>query len=129
MEQAAHDPDTDTNVETLQDALLRLAAGGWRLGHAFRVLVQTLDPSDQSRYLSAFRFHQKTVKDTLATFGYSLVDLEGHPFDVGIAANALNVGDFCPADCLVVDQVLEPTIMRRGQVARQGTVLLKKVTL
>ena len=59
--------------------------------------------------------------------GLKLVNVEGHPYDVGMAASALNLGDFGPDDVLFVEQMLEPIIMGPTGLRKQGTVMLRKV--
>ena len=56
-----------------------------------------------------------------------IVNVEGHPFDPGIAASAINIGDFGPDDILLVDQMVEPIIMGSEGLRKQGTVMLRKV--
>jgi hypothetical protein len=55
-----------------------------------------------------------------------LVNVEGQPFDPGIAASAMNLGDFAPEDALLVDQMVEPIVMGPNGLKRQGTVMLRK---
>ena len=55
-----------------------------------------------------------------------LVNVEGQPYDAGMAASALNLGDFGPDDVLHVDQMLEPIIMSTNGLRKQGTVMLRK---
>ena len=42
----------------------------------------------------------------------AIVNLEGHEFDVGMAAKSLNIDEFESEDTLVVDQMIEPIIIR-----------------
>ncbi len=56
-----------------------------------------------------------------------IVNIEGHPFDPGMAATPLNIEEFGSEDALVVDQMIEPIIMGPDGVARTGTVTLRKV--
>lgn len=55
------------------------------------------------------------------------MNIEGQIFDSGMAASALNIGDFGPDDVLVVDHMIEPIIMGTNGLRKQGTVMLKKV--
>ena len=56
-----------------------------------------------------------------------IVNVEGQPFDPGMAASAINIGDFGPDDVLLVDQMVEPIIMGVEGLRKQGTVMLRKV--
>jgi hypothetical protein len=55
------------------------------------------------------------------------VNVEGQPFDAGMAATAVNGDAFEPEDRVVVDQMLEPIVMGVDGVLRTGTVLLRRV--
>jgi hypothetical protein len=63
----------------------------------------------------------------LDSHGFKLVNVEGQAYDPGMAASALNLGDFDPDDALLVDQMLEPIIMGPDGLRKQGTVMLRKV--
>lgn len=58
-----------------------------------------------------------------------LANVEGHPYDPGMAASAINLGDFGPDDVLLVDQMVEPIIMGPDGLVRSGTVTLRKAEL
>jgi hypothetical protein len=50
----------------------------------------------------------------------------GDPYDVGLPVTPVNIADFDKDAELVIDQVVEPTVMHNGKVIQMGTVLLKK---
>lgn len=58
-----------------------------------------------------------------------IVNVEGHPFDPGMAATPLNIEKFDAKDALMVDQMLEPIIMGKEGLVKAGTVTLRKVEL
>lgn len=108
------------------EALLAIAVESWRFSRSFTRLVARLDGGEQARFLSQQRYFQKQLEDQLRIAGFRLVDLEGQPFDAGMAATAINLADFQTGDELVVDQMLEPVIMGNDGLARMGTVILRK---
>lgn len=85
-----------------------------------------MDAGEGSRYVNQVRYFHKKVEENLAACGLKLVNVEGQSFDPGIAASALNLGDFAPDDLLFVDQMVEPIIMGPEGLKRQGTIMLKK---
>jgi len=89
-------------------------------------MAEKLDVVSQDRLANQARFFIRQLDDILTCHGCKIVNLEGHPFDVGVAAHALNLDDFSQNDALVVDQMLEPLVMGPEGVLRMGTVLLKK---
>jgi hypothetical protein len=117
----------DVTSDPVKNALLSLAVESWRFTRAYLRLVSKLDAGDQNRFASQYRFFQKQLEDKLNTVGFRLVNIEGLPFDPGMAATAINISDFLAEDRLIVDQMLEPIIMGEAGVIKMGTVLLRKV--
>ena len=113
--------------EKFEQSLIDMAVESWRFSRLFGRVVSKLDVGESNRYLNQLRYFQKKVEENLESIGLRLVNVEGHPFDAGIAASALNLGDFGPDDVLLVDQMVEPIIMGPTGLRRQGTVMLRKV--
>lgn len=113
--------------ETLERSLIEMAVEGWRFSKVFSRAVGKLDAGESGRYASQLRYYLRKVEDGLSDCSLKLVNVEGHPYDPGMAATALNVGDFGPDDQLVVDQMIEPIIMSANGLRRQGTVTLRRV--
>ncbi len=111
----------------LEQSLIDLAIDGWRFSRIFGKVVGKLDAGESGRYINQARYFQKKVEDALDANGLKLVNVEGHPYDAGMAASALNLGDFGPDDVLIVDQMVEPIIMGPTGLRKQGTVMLRKV--
>lgn len=118
---------TNQEHDRLEQSLIEVAVESWRFSRLFGKVVNKLDAGEAGRYLSQLRYFQKKVEDNLASSGLRLVSVEGHPYDPGMAASALNLGDFGPDDVLLVDQMVEPIIMGSDGLRKQGTVMLKKV--
>ena len=119
---------TNQEHDRLEQSLIEVAVESWRFSRLFGKVVNKLDAGEAGRYLSQLRYFQKKVEDNLASSGLRLVNVEGHPYDPGMAASALNLGDFGPDYVLLVDQMLEPIIMGSDGLRKQGTVMLKKAT-
>ena len=113
--------------EKFEQSLIDMAVESWRFSRLFGRVVSKLDVGESNRYLNQLRYFQKKVEENLESIGLRLVNVEGHSFDAGIAASALNLGDFGPDDVLLVDQMVEPIIMGPTGLRRQGTVMLRKV--
>ncbi len=112
--------------ETLSKSLLDLVLESWRFCRVFDRLLTKLNTGELSRYQSQLRWFERKLEESLVTSGMRIVNVEGHPFDPGIAATPLNIGEFMPDDILVVDQMIEPIIMGPEGIIRMGTVTLKK---
>lgn len=113
--------------EQLERSLIEVAVEGWRFARLFGRLVSKLDAGESSRYVNQLRYFQKKLEDSLEASGMKIVNVEGQPFDPGMAASAINIGDFGPDDVLLVDQMVEPIIMGGEGLRKQGTVMLRKV--
>lgn len=117
---------SDSN-EQMERSLIDMAVEGWRFSRIFGRVLTKLDAGESTRYLNQLRYFQKKVEESLDSNGLKLVNVEGQPYDAGMAASALNLGDFGPDDVLLVDQMLEPIIMGPTGLRKQGTVMLRKV--
>lgn len=111
----------------LERSLIDIAVESWRFSRLFSRVVNKLDAGEAGRYVNQLRYFQKKVEESLDSSGLKLVNVEGQPFDLGMAASALNIGDFGPDDLLLVDQMVEPIIMGPDGLKKQGTVMLRKV--
>ena len=107
--------------------LIDIAVESWRFSRLFAKVVSKLDAGESGRYANHLRYFQKKVEESLDSSGLKLVNVEGQLYDAGMAASALNLGDFGPDDVLLVDQMVEPIIMGPNGLRKQGTVMLRKV--
>lgn len=119
--------EQDNINDKLERSLIDIAYECWRFSRLFSRVVNKLDAGESGRYISQLRYFQKKVEESLDASGLKLVNVEGQPFDPGMAASALNIGDFGPDDQLLVDQMVEPIIMGTEGLKKQGTVILRKV--
>lgn len=121
-------PQTEGNEQMVQ-SLIDIAVESWRFSRLFGKVVSKLDAGESGRYANQLRYFQKKVEENLESNGFKLVTVEGLPYDAGVAASAINMDDFGADDHLIVDQMLEPIIMGPNGVRREGSVMLRKVTL
>ena len=112
--------------EQIEQSLIDIAIESWRFSRLFGKVVSKLDAGESGRYINQLRYFQKKVEENLDSNGLKLVNVEGQPYDAGMAASALNLGDFGPDDVLLVDQMVEPIIMGPNGLRKQGTVMLRK---
>ena len=119
--------EQDNINDKLERSLIDIAYECWRFSRLFSRVVNKLDAGESGRYISQLRYFQKKVEESLDASGLKLVNVEGQPFDPGMAASALNIGDFGPDDQLLVDQMVEPIIMGTEGLKKQGTMILRKV--
>lgn len=119
--------DQENTVDSLISLLANIAVESWRFSRVYERMLMKMDASEQSRYKSQLRWHEKKVEEALAEAQLSIVNLEGLAFETGMAVTPINIDEFNASDYLIVDQMLEPIIMRIGNLVRTGTVTLRKV--
>ena len=119
--------ENSVDSEQLERSLIDIAVETWRFSRLFARVVNKMDAGEGSRYVNQLRYFQKKVEESLDGSGLKLVNVEGQQFDPGMAASAINIGDFGPDDLLLVEQMVEPIIMGPDGLRRQGTVMLRKV--
>ena len=115
--------------DQLQESVICLAVEAWRISRVFERVLAKLDEGEQGRYKNQFRWFLKKVEEAMNHAELKIVNVEGHPFDPGLAATPVNIEEFDSQDSLVVDQMLEPIIMGKEGLVRAGTVTLKKVDI
>ncbi len=118
-----------TAPEAMRDAVIIMAVESWRFGRVFDRMLTKLDAGEHHRYKSQFQWFIKKVEEALERAELRIVNVDGHPFDPGMAATPLNIEEFDAQDTLMVDQMLEPIIMGKEGVVKTGTVTLRKVEL
>lgn len=119
--------EQSSEVEKLEASLINIAVESWRFSRLFGKVASKLDAGESGRYINQLRYFQKRVEESLESSGLKLVNVEGQTYDAGMAASALNLGDFGPDEMLLVDQMIEPIIMGSSGLRKEGTVMLRKV--
>jgi hypothetical protein len=115
--------------EQLENMLIDMAIESWRFSRLFASVVNKLDAGEAGRYVNQHRYFLKRVEENLDAAGFKLVNVEGELFDPGMAASAINMGEFGPDEMLIVDRMIEPIVMGRDGLKKQGAVMLRKVGL
>ena len=114
-------------MEAHTEAIINMAIESWRFSKAFDRLLIKLDAGKQKRYKSQLRWFIKKMEESLEQVNLRIVNVEGQPFDPGMAATPLNIEDFDSENFLIVDQMLEPIIMGKGGLVKMGTVILRGI--
>ncbi|WP_342629135.1 hypothetical protein AAC691_04845 [Nguyenibacter vanlangensis] len=117
---------SDGTAVHAEELLIDVAVESWRLSRTFQRSLDFRNEKAAGRQSSQISYFQRKLADTLSLLGLRLVDLDGQPYDVGMAATALNAADFDADDVLYVDQMMEPIVMGPNGVRRTGTMMLRK---
>ena len=111
----------------LRQSIIEMAAEAWRFRRVFEKAMSKLDAGDSARYIGQFNWFIKKVDSALETSGMRIVNVEGKPYDIGMAVTSLNIDDFASEDLLYVEQMIEPIIMDNDSVLKTGTVILGRI--
>jgi len=106
--------------------LAELAVESWRFAKEYRRLVLKLDANEQNRFSNKLNYFLQRLHFCLAEGGLTLVSLEGQPYEMGIAADVLNLDDYSPGDDLIIDQMIEPVIMGPDGIIRTGKAMVRR---
>ncbi|MDD4767083.1 MAG: hypothetical protein PHF87_05795 [Desulfotomaculaceae bacterium] len=113
--------------QKLKQSIADIAVEAWRFRRIFVRAMQKLDAGDSTRYLNQFAWFMKKVDSALKEAKLRVINVEGQPFEAGMAVTPLNIDEFSTADMLYVEQMLEPIIMDNESIVKIGTVLLGRV--
>ena len=107
-------------------ALAELAVESWRFANEYRRLVLKLDANEQNRFSHKAAYFLQRIQSCLAEGGMTLVSLEGQSYEMGIAADVLNLDEYSAGDDLIIDQMVEPVIMGPAGVVRAGKAMVRQ---
>jgi len=117
----------EENTLKYETIIIKITTENWRLMKLCLKVIAKLNASEANRYLNQIRYFQKTIHDRLDEVDMKLINLEGEVFDPGMAATPLNIDEFKIEDKLLVEQMIEPLIMKDGNIKKQAIISLKKV--
>lgn len=113
-------------TEEPTSVLAELAVESWRFAKDFRRLALKLDASEQNRFAHRLNYFIQRIQSCLSDAGLTLVSLEGQPYEMGIAADVLNLDEYSADETLVIDQMIEPVIMGPGGIVRTGKAMVRR---
>jgi hypothetical protein len=118
---------TTASPSRLIESLIEITVESWRFSRLFSRALRQLDAGEAGRYSNQQRYYLKRLEEHLGSFGFRIVNLEGQPYDPGMAATALNITDFGRDDGLMVDQMIEPIIMGDAGLVKTGAIMVRKI--
>ena len=121
------DIETETSLEKHKDAVISLAIESWRLAKVFERTITQLNVDKPRRYISQIEWFIKKAEESLEDVGLRIVNVEGHPYDPGMAATPVNIEDFDIDASLKVNLMVEPIIMEGSVLMKRGKVFLRRI--
>ena len=122
-----HKQTSEKRMEAQKTAVINSAIESWRFSKVFERMLGQLDAADTRRYTSQLRFFVKQTEQTLEDMGLRVVNVEGLPWDPGMAVTAVNRADFEVDDVLEVNLMLEPILMEGTVLVKTGKVTLRRI--
>ncbi len=101
-----------------------LAAESWRFAKDYGRLISRVDACEQNRFANKLNYFLGRLQSCLAESGLTLVSLEGKPYEMGIAADVLNLDEYSSNDHLIVEQMIEPVILGPDGIIRMGKAMV-----
>ena len=118
-------PEGGTSAhEAALNCLVQVASDAWRLARLSRRFIDRLQPEDGARSLNQLRYLHRKIEDELLNCGIRIINLEGQPFDVGVAATALNADELQGLENLYIMQMIEPIVMGPDGLLKTGLMVL-----
>ena len=119
----------EKSMEGHKEAVINLAIESWRFAKVFERGITQLNAVESRRYISQLRWFVKKTEESLENVGLRIINVEGHPYDPGMAVTPVNIEDFDADDPLVINLMTEPIIMEGDSLVKTGKVTLRRVEL
>ena len=118
---------SETNTDVHKDAVINLVTESWRLAKVFELAIIQLKVDKPRRYTNRIEWFTKKAEESLERTGLRIVNLEGYPYDPGMAAAPVNLEEFDVDDSLEVSLMVEPIIMDGTVLVKRGKISLRRV--
>lgn len=111
-------------VSQSADSIARLIIEYWKLVKACGKTSDSLPDREAKRFASQVKYSVLQLSTIAAQMRIRIVDFEGQPFTLGMAASADNHSDFDGVESLIVIQTIEPAILMDDKILATGRVLV-----
>ena len=117
----------ENDVEEHEKTIIKLTTEAWYLAKTFEHAILQLKIDQPRRYTSRIEWFLKKAEESLNDVGLRIVNVEGHAYDAGMAADPVdppkNIG---VNDSLEVTWMIEPIIMKGTNLIKRGKVYLRR---
>lgn len=120
--------DEKIKLADMSSEMLKLIVESWRLNAVFKKAISQMEPHLQKRYLSRAEWFSKQVMNTLDYLEYRIPAFENQAYEPGLPLTPINIDAFEADAQLVVDYMLEPTIVdSKGNIIQTGSAVLRRI--
>ena len=116
----------EKSYEEHEETIIELTTEAWYLAKIFERAILQLNIDQPRRYTSRIEWFLKKAEESLNDVGLRIVNVEGHAYDVGMAAAPVNMEEFGVDDSLEVTSMVEPIIMKGTDLMKRGKVYLRR---
>ena len=116
-------PDAAVSMNVPLAALVALAVEQWRLSRWLAA-----QPAGRAAQVGAARHALRKMEDFLGQCALEVRDLDGRPFDAGLAARVVDAVDDprLPPGTAVVAETVSPLVLWRGNVVKPAEVVTRR---
>ena len=119
-------PTIEEGYEDHEETIIDITTKAWYLAKIFERAVLQLNVDQPRRYTSRIEWFLEKAEESLNDVGLRIVNVEGHTYDVGMAAAVENMEEFGVDESLEVIWMLEPIIMKGTEVIKRGKIFLRR---
>ncbi len=117
----------EERYEEHEEAIIALTTEAWYLAKIFERSILELNIDQPRRYTSRIEWFLKKAEESLNDVGLRIVNVEGHAYDAGMAADPVDPPrNIDVNDSLEVTWMIEPIIMKGTDLIKRGKVYLRR---
>ncbi len=115
------------SFEEHEETIIELTTEAWYLAKTFEQAILQLNINQPRRYTSRIEWFLKKAEESLNDVGLRIVNVEGHAYDAGMAADPVDPPkNIDVKDSLEVTWMIEPIIMKGTDIMKRGKVYLRR---
>jgi hypothetical protein len=115
-----------TENTKIMNSLATLARDYWRLLRSYERLIAESALNNHNRLKSNYRNAERRLSIVLDEYNLKIISYEGKKYTPNLAVTVVNADEFSDNDELIINQMLEPTVMHGEQVLNIGKAILSK---
>jgi len=109
------------------DEIAKMIVEFWKLIRSYESSVSLLPQDHQARTRAQIRYSASRLGRLLDEMDINLVTFDGRTFEPNLPVTAINADDFDgETENLIIEQTIEPALIRETSVLAMGKVVLKK---
>ena len=117
----------EKSYEKHEETIIELTTEAWYLAKTFEHAILQLNIDQPRRYTSRIEWFLKKAEESLNDVGLRIVNVEGHAYDAGMAADPVDPPrNIDVNDSLEVTWMIEPIIMKGTDLIKRGKVYIRR---